>query len=73
MIRQIEVNSEEEWLVAVHALEVQREVNRAARSAPEGRGLQVTEEAVHEKGDGFLREILENALRREAGAKKKGG
>lgn len=71
MIRQVEVQSEEEYLVALHAVEVQREVNRAARTAPGGRGLLVTEQMVHEKGDELLRQVLENAIRGQAGVKKK--
>lgn len=71
MIRQIEVNSEEEWLVAQHAVEVQREVSRAARAAQPGRGLMETEAKLHERGDEFLRTILENAVRQHVGAKKK--
>lgn len=71
MIRQIEINNEEEWLVAQRALEVQREVSRAARAAKPGRGLMVTEAMMHEQGEKFLRMILENALRQQVGTKKK--
>ena len=48
MIRPMEVNSEEEWLVAQRAVAVQREVSRAARAAEPGRGLMETEAMVHE-------------------------
>ena len=70
MIRQIEVNSEEEWLVAQRALEVHRAVSRAARAAQPGRGLMETEAKLHEQGDGLLRTILENAVRQHVEAKK---
>ncbi len=71
MIRQIEINSEEEWLVAQRAVEVQREVSQAARAARPGRGLMATEAMVHAQGEEFLRMILENAVRQQVGAKKK--
>ena len=72
MIREIQVNSEEELVVALHALEVLREVNRAARGAAPGQGLMATEIALHEKGDEFLRGILQRAVEQQGGIKKKG-
>ena len=71
MIRPMEINSEEEWLVAQRAVEVQREVSRAAGAAEPGRGLMETEAMVHEQGEKFLRLILENAIRQQVGTKKK--
>ncbi len=71
MIRPMEINSEEEWLVAQRAVAVQREVSRAARAAEPGRGLMETEAMVHEQGDELLRMILENAIRQQVGTKKK--
>ena len=71
MIRPMEINSEEEWLVAQRAVEVQREVSRAAGAAEPGRGLMETEAMVHEQGEKFLRMVLENAIRQQVGTKKK--
>lgn len=58
----IEYRSEQERLVAEQAIAVYREVSEAMRTAPHGRGMEVMETALLNKGREHLRNILAQAM-----------
>jgi len=68
---------EQEWssaerLLAEQAVVLHREVMQAMRQAPQGQGLVVTEQAVMQGGQAFLRRLLEQALSAHPEAQKGG-
>lgn len=61
-----------ERLIAEQAVLSHREVMKAVRSAPHGRGLELTEQAVLAQGRKQMVLVMEEALRAAAGAEKGG-
>lgn len=61
-----------ERLAAEQAVLAHREVMKAVRGAPHGRGLEVTEGVVLAQGRRQMALMMEGALRAAAGAEKKG-
>jgi hypothetical protein len=61
-----------ERLVAEQAVALHREVLAAMQAAPWGQGLAVTEAAVMQSGQEFLRNLLQQTLSAQPGAKKGG-
>lgn len=69
---QVQVNSEEERLIAEQALLMYRESVAAADAAPHGQGLAAIEDAVLERGRDQMRLTIEQALKAQARAQKGG-
>ena len=61
-----------ERLVAERAVALQREVWAAMQAAPAGRGLELTEAAVMQGGQAFLRQLLQDTLSAPPEAQKGG-
>lgn len=61
-----------ERLVAEQAVLAYREVRKAVRGAPMGRGLELTERAVLAQGRRQMAVVMEEALKEAAGAEKGG-
>ena len=61
-----------ERLVAEQAVLAHREVMKAVRAAPVGRGLELTERAVLTQGRRQMAVMMEEALKAAAGAEKGG-
>jgi hypothetical protein len=72
LAKSIAVANETEALIALHALETYRALQRAVKDAPHGKGLAFTEAVVHDKGFEHLRKMYEAALREHPEAQKKG-
>jgi hypothetical protein len=72
MAESISVESEQEKLVALQAIETYRALKQAVKDAPHGKGLAFTEAVVHDKGFDHLRKMYESALREHSEAQKKG-
>lgn len=64
--------TEEERLVAEHAIAAYREARQAMESAREGEGLAVTESAVLRHGRKFLQEMMEQLMSAHPEAQKGG-
>lgn len=69
---QVQVNSEEERLIAEQALLMYRASLAAAEAAPHGQGLAAIEDAVLEQGRQQMRLTIEQALKAQARAQKGG-
>ena len=68
----IDYRTEEERLVAEHAIAAYREARQAMESAREGEGLAVTESAVLMHGRKFLQEMMEQLMSAHPEAQKGG-
>ena len=68
----IECRTEEERLVAEHAIAAYREAHKAMESAREGEGLAVTEMAVLTHGRKFLQKMTEQLMSAHPEAQKGG-
>jgi hypothetical protein len=68
----IQVDNEQEKLVALQAIQTYRALQQAVKSAPRGKGLATVEAVVHDKGFDHLRKMYESALQDHPEAQKKG-
>ena len=72
MSQQIEVQDENERLVALQAIETYRALRQAMKAAPHGKGLATLEAVVHDKGFDHLKRMLEQVTTEHPEAQKKG-
>lgn len=72
MADSIRVETEQEKLVALQAIETYRALQQAAKTAPHGKGLETVEAVVHDKGFDHLRAMYQSALQERPEAQKKG-
>lgn len=68
----IEVDNENERLVALQAVETYRALRKAMKDAPHGRGLATMEAVVRDQGFEHLRQMFDSAVREHPEAQKKG-
>jgi len=68
----IEVQDEQERLVALQAIETYRALRHAVRTAPHGAGLATCEAVVHDKGFDHLKRMLQSVVGEHPAAQKKG-
>ncbi len=64
--------SENERLIAEQAVAAYQAVSAAGRAAPHGQGLARLEQAVHDKGFGVLRQMVQLGASEHAEAQKRG-
>jgi len=72
MAQPVQVENEDERLVALQALETYRALQHAVKTAPHGKGLATVEAVVRDKGFDQLQKAYEAALREHPEAQKKG-
>ena len=72
MAQQIEVDDENERLVALQAIETYRALRQAMKTAPHGKGLATLETVVHDKGFDHLKRMLQQVTAEHPEAQKKG-
>jgi hypothetical protein len=72
MSHHVEVETEQERLIALQAVETYRALQKAVKEAPHGQGLAFTEAVVHDKGFEHLRTMYQTALRNHPAAQKGG-
>jgi hypothetical protein len=72
MPQSIEIQDENERLVALQAIETYRALRQAVKTAPHGKGLATVEAVVHDKGFEHLKKMFQQALEEHPQAQKKG-
>ena len=64
--------TENERLMAEHAVLAYRAVEAAAMSAPMGKGMETVERVIHDKGSEYLRAMIQTAISARPEAQKRG-
>ena len=68
----IEVQDEQERLVALQAIETYRALRHAVKAAPHGTGLAACEAVIHDQGFDHLKQMLQRVVREHPEAQKRG-
>jgi hypothetical protein len=68
----IEIQDEQERLVALQAIETYRALRQAMKTAEHGKGLATCEQVIHDKGFEHLARMLQSVIREHPEAQKKG-